>query len=95
MKGPSMDPQLWSREMAGVVRYHRKRAGLTRIELARLAGIGKTAVFDIEHGKTTVRMATLLRVLSVLNVTLEWRSPLAEAFARERSEEPSVERSDA
>ena len=51
-------------QIAAAVRFHRKRAGLTRAALARLAGVGKTVVFDIEHGKATVRFATLLGVLA-------------------------------
>jgi HTH-type transcriptional regulator/antitoxin HipB len=57
---------------------HRKAAGLTQMELAKLAGVGKTVVFDIEKGKTTVRLATLLRVLEALNLRLEWHSPLTD-----------------
>ena len=35
-------------EIAHVVKHHRKVAKLSQAELARLAGIGKTAVFDLE-----------------------------------------------
>ena len=31
-----------------LVKSHRKKAGLTQLELANLAGIGKTTVFDIK-----------------------------------------------
>ncbi len=30
------------------VRFHRKKCGLSQLQLANLAGIGKTTVFDIE-----------------------------------------------
>lgn len=59
-----------------MVRRHRKRSGLTQRELARLAEVGKTAVFDIEHGKLSVRFDTLLKVLFVLNIKIEFVSPL-------------------
>jgi HTH-type transcriptional regulator / antitoxin HipB len=65
-------------DLGDAVRAHRKAAGLTQPELAKLAGVGKTVVFDIEKGKATVRLATLLRVLAVLNLHLDWRSPLME-----------------
>ncbi len=58
------------------VRRHRRVAGLTQKELADLAGIGKTAVFDIEKGKHTVRLNTLLAVLDVLNIQVRLDSPL-------------------
>jgi hypothetical protein len=38
--------------------------------------VGKTVVFDIEKGKTTIRMDTLLRVLGALSVRVELHSPL-------------------
>jgi len=56
------------------IRTHRKAAGLSQIELSRLAGVGKTVVFDIEKGKATVRLATLLSVLEALSLHLELRS---------------------
>ncbi|MDI6033918.1 helix-turn-helix domain-containing protein [Flavobacterium sp. LB2P84] len=33
------------------IKEHRKQAGLTQLELANLAGVGKTTVFDIEKNK--------------------------------------------
>lgn len=62
-----------------VVRYHRRQSGLSQAALARLAGVGKTVVFDIEKGKTTVRLSTLIRVFDALNIRLDWQSPLREA----------------
>ena len=63
-------------QIGTAVRAHRKAASLTQKELADLAEIGKTAVFDIEAGKQTVRLATLFRVLHVLNIRLRLDSPL-------------------
>ena len=59
-----------------IISLHRKAARLSQIDLADLAGIGKTALFDIEHGKTTVRFETLARVLKALNITIRLESPL-------------------
>jgi HTH-type transcriptional regulator / antitoxin HipB len=67
-------PERWGQ----AIRTHRKAAGLSQIELSRLAGVGKTAVFDIEKGKATVRLATLLRVLDALSLHLELRSRSSE-----------------
>ncbi len=74
--GDAMTAEAWAGEIGEVVRRHRKTAGLTQPELADLAGVGKSAVFDIEKGKATVRLETLLRVLAALNIELTWRSPL-------------------
>ncbi|MBS0616720.1 MAG: helix-turn-helix domain-containing protein, partial [Spirochaetes bacterium] len=37
------------------IKLHRKKAGLSRNELAALCGVGKTIIYDIEHGKTSIR----------------------------------------
>ena len=66
-----------------IIRFHRKKAGLTQKQLATLGGVGKTVVFDIEQGKNSVRMNTLLAVASVLNITLEPESPLMGQWIRE------------
>ena len=61
-----------------LVKNHRKKAGLTQLQLANLAGIGKTTVFDIEKNKETVRWSNILAVLQVLNIEVEFKSPLTE-----------------
>jgi HTH-type transcriptional regulator/antitoxin HipB len=70
-------------EIGSIVRFHRKKAGLTQKQLANLAGVGKTAVFDIEKGKSTIRLNTLLAVLLILNISLSSESPLMEEWYRE------------
>lgn len=65
-------------EIKTVVRDHRRLSGLTQAELARLAGVGKTVVFDIEHGKESVQFDTLKKVLDVLNIKLVLQSPVLE-----------------
>ncbi|MFQ6617002.1 MAG: helix-turn-helix domain-containing protein [Fidelibacterota bacterium] len=69
--------------------YHRKKAGLTQQELARLAGMGKTVVFDIEKGKKSVRLDSLMKILSALNVSLKLESPLMRLYEKEESNEES------
>ena len=63
-------------EIATAVRYCRKQARLSQKELAEFAGVGKTVVFDIEKGKPTVKLDTLLKVLAVLNIQLMLKTPL-------------------
>lgn len=62
--------------LANIVKTHRKKSGLTQLQLAELAGVGKTVVFDIEHGKSTVQLLTLQKVLHTLNIKLFCASPL-------------------
>lgn len=67
-------------ELGPIVRYHRKKSGLTRIELAILASVGKTVIFDIEHSKESVQLNTLIKVLTVLNITIALQSPLMKYY---------------
>jgi len=46
------------------IKEHRRQAGLTQLELANLAGVGKTTVFDIEKNKETVSWNKLLAIAS-------------------------------
>lgn len=70
-------------EFGTVIRFHRKKSGLTQKELADLAGVGKTSVFDIEHGKPTVQLETLQRICRVLNIDITLESPLMEYYREE------------
>lgn len=65
-------------KIGNIVRYHRKQSGLTQQALANLAGVGKTVVYDIEKGKESVQLNTLIRVLGVLNIQLRLDTPLGE-----------------
>ena len=67
----SVKNETFPAHLASVLRYHRKQSDLTRIELARLSGVGKTAIFDIEHAKHSIRLDTLFKILTVLNISLE------------------------
>lgn len=67
-----------SKELADIIRIHRKAAGLSRIQLAELADVGKTVIYDIEKGKESVRLDTLRKILKVLNIKVEMTSPLME-----------------
>lgn len=62
-------------EIGRLVRAFRKEGGLTQLQLAALAGVGKTAIFDIEKGKETVQLNTLLKILEVLNIKLKLITP--------------------
>ncbi|MCS5711256.1 type II toxin-antitoxin system Y4mF family antitoxin [Candidatus Berkiella aquae] len=62
--------------LASIIRQHRKQAGLSQQTLAKYAGVGKTVIYDIEHAKETIQLNTLLKVLSVLNIQIEFISPL-------------------
>jgi y4mF family transcriptional regulator len=74
---------------ANLIAYHRKRSGLSQQELAALAGVGKNLIYEVEKGKQTVRLDNLLRVLRVLNIEIDFRSPLMPAFLRDHPDAQS------
>ena len=62
-------------EIGNIVRHHRKQSGLSREALANLAGVGKTVIYDIEKGKETIQLKSLLNVLEALNIQLKLKKP--------------------
>jgi len=64
--------------LAKLIKLHRKKAGLTQKQLADLASLGKTVIFDIEKGKETIQFRSLLLVLNVLNLKLKVESSLLQ-----------------
>jgi HTH-type transcriptional regulator / antitoxin HipB len=64
-----------------LIKSHRKKAALTQAQLANLAGVGKTVVWDIENGKESVQWDTLQKIFRILNITVGWRSPLLDRIA--------------
>lgn len=64
--------------IAKMVHHYRKQSGLSQVALAKLSGVGKTAVFDIEKGKLTVQLDTLLKILETLNIQMTFDVPFPE-----------------
>ncbi|NUQ23315.1 MAG: helix-turn-helix transcriptional regulator [Saprospiraceae bacterium] len=69
--------------IAQIVYWHRKKAGLSRERCAQLAGVGKTAVYDLEHAKPTIQLDTLMKILDVLNIQVRLESQLMEQYQHE------------
>lgn len=65
-------------EIANIVKSVRKASGLTQQQLAQMAGVGKTVVFDIEKAKPTIQLNSLLSILRILNIQLILKSPLLQ-----------------
>lgn len=80
-----------TKEISAIIRYHRKKSGLSQEELAKIAGVGKTVVFDIEKGKQTVRLDTLSRILRVLNISMKFESPIMKDFTEEHKRSKDAE----
>ncbi len=67
-----------SQALAEIIRIHRKAAKLSRAQLAEMAGVGKTVIYDIEKGKESIRLNTLQKIFRVLNIKIELTSPLMD-----------------
>jgi HTH-type transcriptional regulator / antitoxin HipB len=61
-------------QLGDLIKEHRKKSGLSQQQLAEMVGVGKTVVFDLEKGKDTVKLSTLLKVLSGLNISVKLES---------------------
>ena len=70
-------------DLGNVVREHRRLSGLSQSQLAKIAGVGKTVIFDIEHGKESVQFDTLKKVLDALNIKFILQSPVLERRQKE------------
>lgn len=77
----------YSQRIGLMIRFHRKMARLSQIELAKLSGVGKSAVFDVEKGKETVRLPTLLKLLNALNIRITFNGPIMHLFEKEMESE--------
>ena len=71
-----------AQDIGRMVHFHRKKAKLSQAELAKLSGVGKTVVFDIEHGKESVRLTTLIKILYTLNIDFNFTGPLMHLFRK-------------
>ena len=63
-------------ELPSLVRYHRKAADLSQIELAELANVSRKVVQCIEAGGEQMSWKNVQAVLAVLNITLTPTGPL-------------------
>lgn len=68
------------RKIGEIIKFHRKQAGISQKELADLAGIGKTAVFDLEMGNSNFHIETLLSIMDILNIKINFTSPLMQVW---------------
>jgi len=69
-----------------IIKYHRKQSKLTQKQLADMANLGKSVIFDIEKGKTSIKVDTLLKVLPILNIDISLDSPLIKGqFADDKT----------
>lgn len=70
-----------TQQLGQALRSARKQLGLTQSELALAAGVGVRFIVDLEAGKPTVRLETVLRVIEALGgqVMLDGLPDITEA----------------
>ena len=73
-----------SEDIASLVAFHRKKAGLTQIELAELAGVSRFVVQAIEAGKGRTTWQHLESVLNALNLKLKPEGLLVPEWQAQR-----------
>jgi len=62
-------------ELSKMIKKRRKLAGITQKQLADISGVGKTCIFDIEHGKETLQVNTLNKILTTLGIKTTYFIP--------------------
>lgn len=67
-------------ELGKVIRFHRKKSGLSQADFARMIGVGKTVIYDLEKGKETIQLNTLNKVLTGLNISVQLISQLMDEY---------------
>jgi len=63
-------PLASTKDLGAAIRSARKAAGLRQAEAALLCGVGVRFLSDLENGKETVRMGTVLKVIASLGLAL-------------------------
>ncbi|MBQ9239971.1 MAG: helix-turn-helix domain-containing protein [Duodenibacillus sp.] len=66
----SADVPAWAKRVASAIYVARLRAGLTQAGLAQRAGVRQATVSQAENDPSAMRLATLERILSALQLTL-------------------------
>ena len=73
-------------QLASFISWHRRRAGLSQVELARHAGVSRYVVQDLEAGAGRTTWARMLLVLHALNIQLVPQGPLVDEWLTETKE---------
>ena len=75
-----------SKQLGHLITFHRKKAGLTQIGLAELAGVSRSVIQDLEAGKGRTVWVHVEAILNVLNVELQPIGPLVDKWKQSRKE---------
>ena len=73
-----------NQDLANIVKYHRKRTGLSRNALANIAGVSETVIYYLEHGKQSLQWDTVSKILHALNIHINFQSPLMQDYEKSK-----------
>jgi HTH-type transcriptional regulator / antitoxin HipB len=68
-----------------LVCFHRKQSGLSRKQLAEIAGVSETVIYYLEKGKMTLQWNIVTAILRALNITLTFQSPLMAEYEKSKN----------
>ncbi|MEK9769802.1 MAG: helix-turn-helix domain-containing protein [Betaproteobacteria bacterium] len=74
-------------QLGHLISFHRKKAGLTQVGLAEMAGVSRSVVQDLEAGKGRTVWMHIEAILNILNIELqpvgslvdEWKKTMEES----------------
>jgi transcriptional regulator with XRE-family HTH domain len=66
------DVKLELRNFSARITAAREKAGYNQTELAKIVGIGKSAMSEYENGKNTPGTKTVAKLAKALDVSIEW-----------------------
>lgn len=69
--------------IAVLIKTLRKEAGLSQVKLSEIAGVARSAVQQIEAGKLSIQLNTVMKICTVLNLNLILENPLARYSLKE------------
>ena len=73
-----------SEQLGHLISFHRKKAGLTQVGLAELAGISRSVVQDLEAGKGRTVWMHVEAILNILNIELQPVGPLVDEWKQSK-----------
>lgn len=59
----------------------RKKGKFSRKELSILAGVGPTAIYELEKGYGNTKLSTLLQITNALNIKIELHAPFTDTLS--------------
>jgi HTH-type transcriptional regulator / antitoxin HipB len=68
-----------------IVYFHRRQAGLSRKQLAEIAGVSETVIYYLEKGKETLQWNIVSAILHSLNITMTYQSPLMAEYEKSKN----------